>query len=475
MKFTIASAFALLLLSFHIGASAQQAPVIINPQNGTQVNLIRAHWDANVDIANINLQCDFYSFNNEAGSFEKGIDFADAGEIALLTAGFQYNTTFTHNPLPDQGVEANSAFVELPTGTLYVGRRIPFWSVVDGVYKGIAPLSNNKFVEIVAHNASQHNAVRVWYTDRSYLAYHVCYNLDGAAFQPSGVAGGTNTALVDLGDFQFRFPAAYDSVPEIINKETGQTVELVSGEWRYNQDIASRSFFCDHQVWDAELGHYEQTLDSGYSVEFAPYDGEDYVFQTYFGYDNRYISTRTTPIDNLQLPGGYPYMELTESGYRTWLNSDYHVNCGVRGVLSLTAPPFSPGRVLPAVANQCDYSDAEQHNGWGWNQTAQSSCPPENGNTAACDYTDAARYNGWGWNSITSESCAPQSSEIISAGSCDYSNAVSNNGWGWNAETGDSCAPLEPSGSDTCDYQDAAINNGWGWDGVNTQSCAPRG
>jgi hypothetical protein len=52
-----------------------------------------------------------------------------------------------------------------------------------------------------------------------------------------------------------------------------------------------------------------------------------------------------------------------------------------------------------------------------------------------CDYSNAANNNGWGWNAVKGTPCAPQSSQ----GYCDYSGAESNGGWGWNPVTKTSC------------------------------------
>lgn len=81
----------------------------------------------------------------------------------------------------------------------------------------------------------------------------------------------------------------------------------------------------------------------------------------------------------------------------------------------------------------CDYSDARNHFGWGWNPVTQTSCAPSDPNQVIdlflpesagtdtpsratqieniradyCDYSDASLHNGWGWNNVLLESCAP--------------------------------------------------------------------
>ena len=58
-----------------------------------------------------------------------------------------------------------------------------------------------------------------------------------------------------------------------------------------------------------------------------------------------------------------------------------------------------------------------------------------NNNKGYCDYSNAANNGGWGWNSATQTACAPQNG----AANCDFSNAANNGGWGWNPVTQTSC------------------------------------
>lgn len=134
----------------------------------------------------------------------------------------------------------------------------------------------------------------------------------------------------------------------------------------------------------------------------------------------------------------------------------------------------------PGNSGFCDYSNAGQFNGWGWNATAQSSCPPEEVavNTSACDYSNAALFNGWGWDATTQSSCPP-AEVVVNTSACDYSNAALHNGWGWNSATRESCPPGGIDSMQTnidtsdCDYSDASLNGGWGWNAVTMQSCSP--
>ncbi len=57
----------------------------------------------------------------------------------------------------------------------------------------------------------------------------------------------------------------------------------------------------------------------------------------------------------------------------------------------------------------CDYSEADQNWGYGWDEDTQTSCPPLEVPATAdfCDYTDAANNRGYGYNAATNESCPP--------------------------------------------------------------------
>ena len=222
-------------------ATAQEAPVIVNPETGAVVNLTRAYWDANVDIANKRMQCDYFSFDAETGVFEKARAFFGnpSSDISTLS------TQFSHAPLPNDTRQANIADVlsDGPGGDTRTDR-YSNWSVVDGRYQGPAPLATSAFAETVAFNASIDNAVRFWFQNEPFAAYSVCYDLDGMPLLPTGTVGSSNTQLVDLPDFTFDTPNVYESIPEIINRETGETVEITRGRWSYNKDIASSSLTC---------------------------------------------------------------------------------------------------------------------------------------------------------------------------------------------------------------------------------------
>jgi len=90
-----------------------------------------------------------------------------------------------------------------------------------------------------------------------------------------------------------------------------------------------------------------------------------------------------------------------------------------------------------------------------------------------CDYTNADLFNGWGWDPVSRQSCAPLQPVPVIPDQCDYTDAHRFNGWGWNAATATSCPPIDNNRQSNCDYTNAGTQNGWGWDPVLLKSCPP--
>ncbi len=105
--------------------------------------------------------------------------------------------------------------------------------------------------------------------------------------------------------------------------------------------------------------------------------------------------------------------------------------------------------------------------GDGWGRDGTQFCIIEPG----CEYTNAAENEGFGWNPTTEESCPPVADH--SHEDCDYTHAALHRGWGWSVSAQESCPPTETTIGRTCDYSDAAINLGYGWNDAEQMSCAP--
>ena len=181
-------------------------------------------------------------------------------------------------------------------------------------------------------------------------------------------------------------------------------------------------------------------------------------------------------------------------------------------------PPGAPIGPVPTdepSTERCDYSDASEHNGWGWDSVAQQSCPPLDTEPGPepptepespakelalpspideCDYTHASVNNGWGWNDTTQESCPPENLSVEPepptppeqnepVDNCSYKDAALWDGWGWDPVKQESCPPLQQDSipasvtpdddSGDCDYKDAALWDGWGWNPLTLESCPP--
>ena len=395
-------------------ANAQEAPVIINPETGAVVNFTRAYWDANVDIANRRIQCDYFSFNAETAVFVKGEDRIGA-PISNSSAIRTFNTQYSHPPLPNEITPpVNIGLVVLSDGrNLDRHNSPPFWTVIDGRYHG--PASISEYVEIVAFNASTENAVRSWFQDGSVPAYNVCYDLDGAPLIPTGIVASGNTQLVDLPDFTFDFPEVPESIPEIINQETGDTVQFVRGRWSYNKDIAGNTLFCD--VWDFRNQiSYERQPDTGTYFVYYPYSGGEVIQRsTKAAIDQSFFFIGDEDISSTRLlPRGFndSYMEITDDGYRMWIGSSSFYNCTVEKPFALFTQqveslPFGPTEFLPLVADEispvladntaplvvtenCDYTDADDFDGYGFDPVTMLSCPPLADDNSVDETTDAA-------------------------------------------------------------------------------------
>jgi hypothetical protein len=287
-----------------------------------------------------------------------------------------------------------------------------------------------------------------------------------------------------------------EPAPVFTNRETGNQVALERAIWNGNVDIANRVIQCDLYYFD--------TRSNQYRLEPVPFRaGANLNNQVFPSYRFRHLSlplvspflgtiasvqyvdgTAITPAafagDNYWTTDDSRYIGPTvlQSPYieritradgtaaiRTWHESrfDTALDLAASGnrvqrdgyfeCRDISGSDFVPtgGSALVTVADECDYSNADSTNGWGWNPVRRESCPPQQ---------------------------VAQSEPVGQAGqSCDYSNADSNGGWGWDAVNQASCAPSttqQQSATADCDYSNAGINDGWGWNRTTMQSCPPR-
>ena len=247
--------------------------------------------------------------------------------------------------------------------------------------------------------------------------------------------------------------------PIFTNNQTGYQVDLVRANWHANNDIANRVIQCDLYYYDSYSGQYllePVPFRAGASLNnqvFPSYrfhhqslplespfigmiDSVEYVegstiTPTSFAGDANWTTNDGRYIGPTVLQS--PYVELISlangtKAIRTWHESRFDT------ALNLA---FSGNRVQRDGFFECrdiSGSDLTPTRGMAITETVVSS--------NQCDYSNADSSNGWGWNPVTRESCAPQTDAADNTSqSCDYSNAGNQNGWGWNESTGQSCPP----------------------------------
>lgn len=353
---TIAQLVALLAVTTALRtANAQQAiPVVVNQQTGAQVELTRAYWNANVDMADRSIKCDGFRFNTESAVYE--------------FYGARY---YRHAPILTTSVES-----------YLIGHGGPEhdrWRVQDGVYRGVAEFDSHEYLELVnyepssgvTNQVSSYNSIRVWHSPS---VYSVCFDQSGTSFIPTGSAdiGNTNLVVLDeLEDFSFQFPPPLDANHEVpVIYRDGEQVGFVRGEWDYNNQLANETVSCVENLppYDG-IGSPETPI--RLRQDYLAYFGGDsvYLHETYSDFDavDRYTYSRSTSDINL---GGLGfsdnYMELTEAGFNIYVSESRYFSC--------SAP--TPKRVLALMPESCDYSTADQFNGWGWNPITQQGCHP---------------------------------------------------------------------------------------------------
>jgi len=371
-RFACIQRIALLALtgtSTTVGAQ-QSMPVVVNQQTGEQVELTRAYWNANVDIAERSIKCDHFQFNGESAFYEPLTGFGHPGSFYIFE-----DDVFVHAPLLDTQ-EGNYV-----THDVRAGFRFASWNVQDGIYSGVTPFDSHEYLEFVNYDtgsgltnqASNNNAIRVWHrsTDISPSTYSVCFDQSGESFLPTGSAdiGNTNLLVLDeLADFSVQFPRPLDANSEVpVVYRDGEKVTFVRGEWDYNEQLATETVRClEAQTGGPPLFSSDAHLaylggDSVYAHVAVRNDLEDRLY------------TNSSSISNVNLVsmlnfGSDRYMELTETGFNLYVTSTRFFNC--------TAP--APKRVLALMPDSCDYSTADQFDDWGWNPITQQACPPLN-------------------------------------------------------------------------------------------------
>lgn len=452
-----------------ITSASEPAPVFTNLETGNQVDLIRAYWDGNTDLANKIVQCDLYYYDSywreyrrEPVPFRSG---ADLNNQVFPSYRFQHLSLPPAEPY--LGWIADVSYVENGTVTATPFAVTPHWTTDDGRYVGPTVLQSPYIERVTLDDGSR--ALRTWHRARQDTGlnlqfsgnrvrnegYFECRDISGRDLEPTGIVGGGTSSPVQLSDLVFSTEpgSLQQDLQSITNRETGESVQLQKAYWDYNNDLAGKTVTCEafgHDAYDSyfTLGIFEQYefpyhfTNSGNRIHYR--ESEINMQNSSFLVENGVLKDPNGGAFGFSTLFASDHVELLgNSQVRFWTSSNDFSEC--TGVVPTGSAPVIVDR------NQCDYSGADNFNGWGWNPVTRQSCPPQDATTdvpvtaSACDYSNASSFNGWGWNPVTSESCAPlsndQTQNDTDGQACDYSNAGSNGGWGWNAVTGTSCAP----------------------------------
>jgi len=131
---TVAS---MLILGGVLDNSALAQDSVINLETGNEVQFIDAYWNANRDIAGLDIACQGFSFSDELGVYEEFRGIREFQHAALpLTSPFIARLL---EATPPETVDIGSPF-----------RDPNVWTVVDGVYTGPMPI--NGLIESIQLN-----------------------------------------------------------------------------------------------------------------------------------------------------------------------------------------------------------------------------------------------------------------------------------------------------------------------------------
>ena len=151
-----------------ITAESDPPPVHINRESGTAATLTRAFWDGNKDLAGKTIRCELYAFNEATDRYESAAPWFDDGYGRYNYAIMR----FTHLP------EVNGqGWVRIYGGTQTIDDshpgmapfQAPYWSVVNGVYRGTSVLES-PYVESIENGRGQ-KGVRRWVQAGHYTGF----------------------------------------------------------------------------------------------------------------------------------------------------------------------------------------------------------------------------------------------------------------------------------------------------------------
>lgn len=328
-------------------------PSRTNRETGLPVVFTPTYWDANKDIANRNIQCDSYYFDELTGTYvvedETYID--ESGDFVYTS-----NSFFHHPVSPTEPFEG---WVD----TLR-SEDAPVWTIENGVYRGLAPLSTSPnpfsssresfiadgFLEVVSPPDSG-KRVRLWVSvgdsigprNRDFESrarrdgYVECRDTSGADFEPTGTPGAGTTVNHQLQEIEIYPEITNATRPTIFNVATGVEINLVSPVWNYNKDIANKRIECAaFAFFTTDFG---SPRGNHWTLPFVYEDSPD-VLGYHFGLfpDDIQSIREWSFVDGIPTDvNGSPmldaileakYLEVAERGVRSWApDGDSYTQC----------------------------------------------------------------------------------------------------------------------------------------------------
>jgi len=306
-------------------------------ENLRPLDMIRTYWDPNVDFANKEIECTNYRTEP--------------------LAEWQPKETFSikHYPLPN--LQPWISEYEL-TYTQFDEEQTGYntWRATHGTYFGSDYYYNPD--DYIGFFASQWGepieidglqGMRFWResapiqgeTDiiNGYL-YQECKYTSGLPFRPTGHWDSQPTLSdVVVPDIPPLLPGpSADEKPEIINRTTGQYVELQSFSWNITEDLLYKRIWCDDRSWN--VGIYDSFYTEPDSYIFMPPlsgNGTGNLYFNHRGHNWRIkkewsVENGNLTIENSNFPvgGGWYELHTRDSGsqaIRVWYSEDRYDEC----------------------------------------------------------------------------------------------------------------------------------------------------
>ena len=254
-----------------VTSESEPRPIRINRETGEEINFIRPFWNAERDIANRDIECVEFRFNEESQTYESNMD---------TNADLPFGTNrYRHEPLPNVAPFVGRALFERtrvdPVGLAEV------WTLNNGLYRGPMFVSSN-WVEVVTDPVQDNTVTRFWFyfsSPDNNSRYDECRDTSGQPFAPTGTFDEvlpTPTAPVPFELTATGFANPAEEV--IVNLETGLEVVLQPAVWDIFNDLIGREIVCTDSVYRESANSY-QIL--GFPVIFQFYnlvDERDGVF-----------------------------------------------------------------------------------------------------------------------------------------------------------------------------------------------------